>query len=292
MEVEHPVEFLVHTYLDDVREGRMSMSEENIQGVVKHVEEAVRRQFNKRETRGSFRLRASNIGRATCQLWFQKNRPEAATPPASNFLLRMMIGDITEAVFKGVLKEAGATFEEPEKIETEIGNEKISGEYDLVLDNKVDDIKSASPWSYKNKWLDGDHIEKNDSFGYVGQLATYAQGKGVEPGGWWVINHSSGEFKYVKYTSDTPTVIKKLEHTVAKLKENKFHRCYSPIKETFYGKETGSHILNTECRFCNFKYACWGDALKAETSRVSKAKVKPTVFYIDIKKGDNINEQQ
>ena len=202
----------------------------------------------------------------------------------------MMIGDITEAVFKGVLKEAGATFEEPEKIEAEIGSEKISGEYDLVLDNKVDDIKSASPWSYKNKWLDGDHIEKNDSFGYVGQLATYAQGKGVEPGGWWVINHSSGEFKYVKYTSDTPTVIKKLEHTIDKLKENKFHRCYAPIKETFYGKETGSYTLNTECRFCNFKYACWGDSLKAEPSRVSKAKIKPTVFYIE--KGDKINEQQ
>ena len=72
MELEHPVELLVHSYLDNVREGKASMSEENIQGVVKHVEEAVRRQFNKKEARGSFRLRASNIGRASCQLWFQR----------------------------------------------------------------------------------------------------------------------------------------------------------------------------------------------------------------------------
>ena len=130
MELEHPVELLVHSYLDEVRQGTKSMSEENIQGIVKHVEEAVRKQFKKRKLGKDFRLRASNIGRASCQLWFQKNNPEAAIPPSSHFLVRMMIGDITEAVFKGLLKEAGATFEEPEKVESEISGTKIQGEYD------------------------------------------------------------------------------------------------------------------------------------------------------------------
>jgi len=201
--------------------------------------------------------------------------------------VRMMIGDITEAVFKGILKEAGATFEQPERIETTLAGEKISGEYDLVLDNKVDDIKSASPWSFKNKWVDGETIEKSDPFGYVGQLAIYATGKNVEPGGWWVINHSSGEFKYVKYTSNTKKVLEKLSNTVKTLKDNTFKRCYKPIKETFYGKPTGNYILGTECRFCNFRYACWGDSLKEETSKVSKAKTKPLVYYIDIEQGEN-----
>ena len=283
--MEHPVELLVHSYLEDVRHGTSTMSEENIQGIVKHVEEAVRKQFKKRE--GGFRLRASNIGKAACQLWFQKNKPEAAVPPSSHFLLRMMIGDITEAVFKGVLKEAGATFEAPEKIETEIAGEKISGEYDLILDNKVDDIKSTSPWSYKNKWVDGDTLAKSDPFGYVGQLTIYAKGKNVEPGGWWVINHSSGEFKYVKYTSKPSKVVRSLETTVRTLKNNKFLRCYDPIKETFYRKETGRYRLNPSCSFCDFRYACWGDRLSEEESTSSKAKNKPIVSYISMKKGDD-----
>ncbi len=248
--MEHRAELLVHAYLSDVRKGKAGMSDDTIKGIVKHVEAAVRRQFQTKNTR-DFKLRASNIGRSLCQLWFQKNKPEAATPPASHFLLRMMIGDITEAVFKGLLKEAGAKFEEPEKVETEIGGEVISGEYDLILDNKVDDIKSASPWSYRNKWLDGKHIEKHDSFGYVGQLQTYAQAKGVEPGGWWVINHSSGEFKYIAYASDPKEVTTKLANTVTKLKDNAFARCFKPIKEMFRGVHTGNYILDTECKFCD-----------------------------------------
>lgn len=280
--MEHPVELLVHSYLDNARQGLTTMSEENIQGIVKHVEEAVRKQFKSSKSRNDFRLRASNIGRATCQLWFQKNKPETAVPPSSHFLLRMMIGDITEAVFKGILKEAGATFGETEKIEIEIAGEKVKGEYDLIMDNKVDDIKSTSPWSYKNKWVDGESVEKSDPFGYVGQLTVYAKGKNVEPGGWWVINHSSGQFKYIKYTSDPDKVIKKLENTVKKVNSSLFKRCFEPVKETFYGKETGNYILNSDCNFCNFRYACWGDRLKEETSKVSKAKNKPIVSYVSM----------
>tara|TARA_R110000744_G_scaffold106823_1_gene203231 strand:- start:3594 stop:4436 length:843 start_codon:yes stop_codon:yes gene_type:complete len=280
--MEHPAELLVHSYLDEARQGLTTMSEENIQGIVKHVEQAVRKQFKTGESRKDFRLRASNIGKASCQLWFQKHKPEEAIPPPSHFLVRMMIGDITEAVFKGILKEAGAVFEEPEKVETEIAGEKIKGEYDLVLDNKVDDIKSTSPWSYKNKWIDGESIENSDPFGYVGQLTIYAKGKGVEAGGWWVVNHSSGEFKYIKYTSDPDVVIKKLEKTVEEVSNGKFVRCFSPVKETFHRKETGRHVLNTQCKFCNFRHACWGDRLTEQASTVSKAKNKPIVNYISM----------
>ena len=245
--MEHPAELLVHSYLDEARQGLTTMSEENIQGIVKHVEQAVRKQFKTGESRKDFRLRASNIGKASCQLWFQKHKPE-----------------------------------EPEKVETEIAGEKIKGEYDLVLDNKVDDIKSTSPWSYKNKWIDGESIENSDPFGYVGQLTIYAKGKGVEAGGWWVVNHSSGEFKYIKYTSDPDVVIKKLEKTVEEVSNGKFVRCFSPVKETFHRKETGRHVLNTQCKFCNFRHACWGDRLTEQASTVSKAKNKPIVNYISM----------
>ena len=135
---------------------------------------------------------------------------------------------------------------------------------------------------HKNKWLDGKHLEGNDSFGYVGQLTTYAKAADVEPGGWWVINHSSGEFKYIPYASDPVAVTEKLSATVKTLETNEFARCFSPVPETFRKVPSGNYILNTECRFCSFKQACWGDRLTEEPSRVSKAKVKPMIHYIDM----------
>ena len=263
--MEHPVELLVHNYFTQVLTGSAGMSKDTKNKVIKHVGQALDKQFDDKSNR-KFRLRASNIGRATCQLWFMKNKPEKAVPFGTNFLLRMLIGDITEAVFKGVLTEAGVNYGEPEKVQ---------------VDGKVDDIKSASPGSYNNKWLGGEHIAKNDSFGYVGQLAIYAKGKGVEAGGWWVINHSSGDFKYIKYDNDVDTVINSLEKTVHKLKENKFARCYEPVKETYRKVPSGRYILGTECKFCDFRFACWGSALSEQASKVSKAKEKPIVQYID-----------
>jgi hypothetical protein len=278
--MEHPVELQVHNYFTNVINGSVGMSKSTKQKIVKHVEQSLDKQFEGRKN-NKFRLRASNIGRATCQLWFMKNKPEKAIPPGSNFLLRMLIGDITEAVFKGVLTEAGVNYGEPEKVQVEIAGETINGEYDLIVDGKVDDIKSASPWSYRNKWIGGEEVEKSDSFGYIGQLAVYAKGKGVEPGGWWVVNHSSGEFKYVKYTSNLNKVMKSLEKTVNIIKENVFARCYEPVKEKYRKVESGRYILCTECKFCDFRFACWGDALTEQESKVSKAKEKPMVYYID-----------
>ena len=278
--MEHPVELQLHNYFTKVCDGVVGISKANKKKIMEHVSQAIDRQFDDKNNR-KFRLRASNIGRATCQLWFMKNAPEKAVPNGSNFLLRMLIGDITEAVFKGVLTEAGINYGEPERVQVEIAGETISGEYDLIVDGKVDDIKSASPWSYRNKWTGGDNVEKNDSFGYIGQLAIYAKGKGVEAGGWWVINHSSGEFKYVKYTSDTDKVIKNLENTVTTLKENKFERCYAPVQEKYRGQPSGRYVLDTECKFCDFRYACWGSALSQQRSKVSKAKEKPIVYYIE-----------
>lgn len=277
--MEHAVELMVHTYLDQVTKGKTKMKEESIRGILSHLDLALHKQFTSRSS--DFRVRASNIGRAPCQLWYQKNKPEAAAPRGTNWIIRMLIGDITEAVFKAILTEAGVAYKNSKRVKTEIGGETISGEFDLVVDGKVDDIKSASPWSYKNKWIDGKTVSENDSFGYIGQLTVYAKALGVKPGGWWVINHNSGEFKYIKYESDTEEVIKDLEQTLTVLDNNIFERCFEPVKETFRKKDTGNYVLNTECKFCDFKEDCWKGHLSQEPSRVSKAKEPALVWYVD-----------
>jgi len=49
------------------------------------VAEALKRQFGSGNKRDEFRLRMSNIGRPTCQLWFDKNKPEKALPKPTTF---------------------------------------------------------------------------------------------------------------------------------------------------------------------------------------------------------------
>ena len=69
--------------------------------------------------------------------------------------MNMMLGDIVEAVFKGLLTESGVDFDDTDKVTLKVGDSndtRVSGSYDLVMGGAVDDIKSASDWSYKNKF--------------------------------------------------------------------------------------------------------------------------------------------
>tara|TARA_R100000773_G_scaffold21550_1_gene19118 strand:- start:13140 stop:14003 length:864 start_codon:yes stop_codon:yes gene_type:complete len=280
MNVSHPAEIQIHKYLEDVRKGESGMSDTTIARIVRDVEEAVKKQFN--SNKRTFSLRMSNVGRPFCQLWYEKNEPESGIELPANFLMNMMLGDIVEAVFKGILTEAGVKFSDGHKSTLKVGKYKVDGTHDLVLDNKVDDIKSASPWSYKNKFKDYATLKEHDAFGYIGQLAGYAKALSVEAGGWWVINKANGEFKYVSaWDMIVPNELDKIEDTINKLEKNNFERCFVPVKETFRRKETGNMILSEECSWCKFRHKCW-PTLQEIPSLVSQAKEPPVIPYVEI----------
>ena len=171
--------------------------------------------------------------------------------------MTMMMGDIVEAVFKGILKQAGVEYKNGEKVTLKLDNGKsIDGTPDLITNDAVDDIKSASPWSYENKFKDYNTLAEHDSFGYVSQLAGYSVATKTKPGGWWVINKANGNFKYVAASNiDTDTCRK---------------------------KPSGNRKLGIECSFCNYKHACWPN-LQERPSLVSKAEVPPMVCYTEIR---------
>ena len=278
--MHHRAEIALHQYLENAVKGTTEMSEETIEQVSSDVAEALHKQFGSGKKRGDFKLRMSNVGRPTCQLWYEKNKPEAALPKPTTFIMNMMIGDIVEAVFKGLLREAGVRYEESEHVTLELDDASINGTYDVVIDGAVDDIKSASPWSYANKFESYDKLASGDGFGYVGQLAGYAKASGKDVGGWWVVNKANGQFKYVPASGlDLDTEIAKIQTTADTVKENKFERCFAPVEEKFRGKETGNKILNDGCKFCSYRFDCW-DTLTERPAVMSKAKVPPTVSYI------------
>ena len=278
--MNHPAELAINQYLEDATSGKSTMSEETVQQIGNDVMDAMRRQFGGGNKRDEFRLRMSNIGKPTCQLWFAKNKPEEALPKPTTFVMNMLLGDIVEAAFKGIIKEAGYPYEDKDNFVTlQLGDAMIKGSYDIVVDGAMDDVKSASDWSYRNKFESYDTLQKSDPFGYVGQLAGYAKASGKKVGGWWVVNKANGNIKYVPADGlDLDEQLAKLEKTVEIVNENKFERCFAPVPETFRGVPSGNTVLNDSCKFCDFRFSCFD--IEELPSKVSKAKTLPIVAYV------------
>jgi len=281
--MNHPAELALHQYMENAANGKSTMSDDTIKQIGQDVMDAVQRQFGGGNKRGEFRLRMSNIGRPTCQLWFEKNQPEKALPLPTTFVMNMMLGDIVEAVFKGLLTEAGVEYEDAEQVTLKVDDDtSINGTYDIVIDGAVDDVKSASNWSYQNKFESYDKLAAHDSFGYVGQLAGYAKASGKRAGGWWVVNKANGQFKYVPATGlDIDKEMNHIKQTAQTIKDNKFERCFDAVPETFRGKPTGNTVLNENCIFCAYRFACW-PTLEERPAVKSQAKEPKMVPYISL----------
>ena len=282
--MQHVAEIGVHQFLEKVASGEASFSEKTAKRVADDVKDAVKRHLSC-DRKKYFTLLMSNVGRPSCQLWFEKNKPDAALPKPSTFTINMLIGDIVEAVFKGLLTEAGVKYEDSEKVSLDCGNSNVSGTYDIILDGAVDDIKSASDWSYRNKFESFDALASKDSFGYVAQLAGYSKAANKKVGGWWVVNKSNGNFKYVSAKNINVDVeVDKIKNLVKKVKENKFERAFQPVPEKFRGKETGNKILNDGCKFCSYRFSCFPTLVERPAVK-SQAKNPPIVGYVELQEG-------
>tara|TARA_E500000318_G_C3502171_1_gene188817 strand:- start:40 stop:906 length:867 start_codon:yes stop_codon:yes gene_type:complete len=285
--MKHPAELALHQYLENAASGKTTVSADTIKQVADDVVDALQRQFGGGNKRDKFGLRMSNVGRPTCQLWFEKNKPEKALPKPTTFVMNMMLGDIVEAVFKGLLKEAGVKYEDAETVILEVDDDtSIKGTYDIVIDGAVDDIKSASNWSYNNKFKSYESLAEHDSFGYVGQLAGYAKASGKNVGGWWVVNKSNAQFKYVPASGlDLDAEYDNIKKTVETIKDNKFKRCFDAVPETFRGKPTGNKVLNESCIFCSYRFDCWPtlQEIPAVMSQAKEPKITPYVELANVR---------
>jgi hypothetical protein len=282
--MNHPAELSVYTYLQKAMAGEVAMAEGVIDKVASDVKAAMLKQFAS-GPRDSFRLRMSNIGKPKCQLWFEKNDPEGKEPFPPHFLMNMILGDIVEAVFKGLLTAADVSFKDNDKVVLKLPNgQEIKGEYDMEMDGRIDDVKSASWYSYNNKFDSIEEMQKSDGFGYVSQLVGYSEGAGKDVGGWWVINKNSGEFKYVDASGvDKEKVLKDIQDTVDYIDNDEpFERCFQPVPETYRKVPSGNIVLNDGCNFCQFKHKCFPN-LKVLPSKVYKGKLTPPlVNYVEV----------
>ena len=82
--------------------------------------------------------------------------------------------------------------------------------------------------------------------------------------------------------------VKKISNTVDVVKANKFKRCFEAEDETFRGKPTGNKILNTNCKFCSYRFDCWSNLVERPAVK-SQAKQPRMVAYVHLKE-EYVNE--
>lgn len=281
-EIPHQYEVQIREYLSKLSAGEAPPVDDTlIDQACEDFRNALVKQFT-RDNERNFTVRMSNAGRPRCQLWFQKNHPEEGQAFSYDFIMKMLLGDTIEVLSLLLMRSAGIPVESYHgKVELTFDDDVfIQGEYDVVIDGKVWDIKSASPFAFEHKFKSFEDVKNDDSFGYVAQGFGYANASGMPFGGWIVINKSTGEWKFVEadnsYSEEYKGVIKDTINYIATDKD--FERCFDEIEETFRSKPTGNKYIAKECMYCDYKFKCW-PTLQYRQVAASQAKNKPWRYY-------------
>ena len=134
----------VQQYLDSVSKKPVKLDKQLVQEFGEACKNALLKQFeDERSTK--FELRMSNVGRPLCQLQMEAKGIKGEGQPY-NVRMRNTFGDLIEALATFVMKSAGVNIKnEQKKVTYKFENESIEGRQDVEIDDKIWDIKSASP---------------------------------------------------------------------------------------------------------------------------------------------------
>lgn len=274
------IEAQLKEFLDKASNGeQISIPDEAFVEFGKQMEAAARKQFTPRDQ--SFSIRPSNLGRSLCILQKQKSGSKAERKRPS-FIVQMLIGDSVEAIVRLLLTAVGADVtSDGDKVELKVAGQKITGESDIDIGGKVYDIKSTSPAQFEHKWSKGyQALKESDDFGYVGQLYCYADAQKKDPGGWIVVNKSTGEILVVEAEDNKKEVSEirkdREEKVKALINGAPFRRGYEAEDEYFRKKRTGDQVLSKACSWCDFKKECWPTATYRPSKMSNPEAKKPT----------------
>lgn len=274
------------SYLVNVLDGKAEMPSYLFDEFADLSRKALEKHFTRKKE--DFRLRMSNVGKPLCQLQMQAKGVEPEKP-SHDFIVRMIIGDMLEALVIVLLKAAKIEVKsQHQKVSLGVGDIQIEGEYDIELDDGIYDIKSVSPFSFTTKFnADNgyDKIKQSDSFGYISQGHGYGMAANKPFKGWIAINKTTGEIVFTdsKHTDEEKKeVYSKIYNTsVALLDEKPFERCFTDVEEVYYSKPTGNRTLGIECSYCPYKHDCW-DNLEFRRQLPSKGKNPKWTWYTKI----------
>jgi len=203
-------------------------------------------------TAQAFRLRPSRLGRMAYITAIEYLINLHATVPYTRedddslFYGRMRdifrTGHDVEARIIEVMRSAGITgFEYQVPTTMELAGFTVEGTADLVIDDTVIDIKTASASNYKRL------ITGYNDLTYRTQLALYAHGLGLDKAALLLYNKDTSELhlKYIQLRDELPRVLKLLE-LLTPLKEMTLDDGYGYIHDTFEVSEPVCQVRNKQ----------------------------------------------
>ena len=216
----------------------------------REVEEAIKNAFEPYENKNE--LRMSSIGRCERAQWYAV---KGYTPEEleGSVYLTFLQGHILESVLVALIKLAGHDVQDQQKKHTVEG---INGSQDCTIDGELVDIKTASAWSWDNKFAE-DGI-KDDAFGYIKQLSGYGKTEDRKDGYFLAFNKNKSTLKLCrqKLEEDIDTYIVDLK--------DKMESDTPPMRlanATTFSKAEAKEKLCMTCAFCGFKEDCYGSLI-------------------------------
>mgnify|MGYP003115075799 FL=1 len=209
-----------------------------------------------------FKLRMSNIGRPTRQLYYSQKDTQEIKHHAST-QIKFLYGHIMEDLLIFLTKLSGHAVTDEQK---EVLVDGVLGHMDCKIDGEVIDIKTASGFGFKK--FKNKTLAEDDPFGYVSQLAGYERAEGTDNGGFLALNKESGELTlYQPEDLDKPNVNTLISNIESALKgEAPPDKCYKPIKSG----SKGNMKLPMGCVYCSHKFVCNADTNDGKGLRVFK----------------------
>ncbi len=225
-----------------------------------HVEEAIAKRGP-----GGY-LRASNLGtHCKRKLWYLVNKPWVAEEPNPEAKNKFLYGHLIEEYVLWMLKKAGHKVEKRQEtvgIRLQDGT-TIEGHIDCVLDGCITDVKSANSRGFdKFKYH---KLEHDDPFGYKDQLDFYRAALDGDPAvsdkdniQFVAVDKELGHIHVDKYDRShvsTEAVRAKVQDAVD------VTRLLEPPARGYFAEpdgKSGNMQLCMECRYCEYKWTCWG----------------------------------
>ena len=218
--------------------------------VGEEVAEAIEQALTTRQAKGG--LRMSGIGKCERAQWYGFHGYEQEEIEGSVYLT-FLTGHVMEAVLLGVVELAGHEVTGQQKRHEVEG---VKGSQDCYIDGELVDVKTASAWSYDNKFTE-DGI-KDDAFGYIKQLSGYGKDEKREHGYFLAFNKNKSTLKLCKQELEQD-IDKHIIHLHEVMDSDK-----PPMRlagATSINKR-GEEKLCMNCSFCGHKNTCFDNALQ------------------------------
>lgn len=217
------------------------------------------RQLSSRITqeRGTPTLRVSNLS-SPCsrKLWYSINQHEDAEPVGGPARFKFLYGDLLEELVLFLAEQAGHRVEAAQE---EVDINGVKGHIDCIIDGRLVDVKSASPFGFKK--FESNGLVSDDPFGYLGQINAYYYALKDDPRitdkgivSFLAIEKVLGKLCLDSYITNEVNYDELVTDRRSELAlSGPPDRAYGDVED---GK-SGNRKLSVACSYCPFKRTCW-----------------------------------